>query len=386
MRVRGKGKQRDDGTFPAYSRAWLLRFKFRKEESRILLGHFPGTSLDAARAAARDYQEKARQGIDPRRARPRRRNMPSPKTGSADIAGAARHTMEHLVADYMERHAKPQHRRPEYVQAILERDVLPEWRGRDARTVSPTEVIALLDKVLDRGSKVMANRLASLLSQLFRWGIHRRIVDDSPVKLLYRPGGKEKPRERTLADAELRVLLSIDPLPRWDRLHRTINLLLLTGQRRGELALARWADVDLKAGTWRIPDEVSKNGRGHTVPLSDWAVDEFKALRREAAGSTFVFPVDGNPKASADPKLLTRNLARAQERFQKLGIEAFTLHDLRRTCRTGLAKLQIPPHVAERVLNHAQQRIPGTYDVHDYLPEKRDALVKWAKHLQEILR
>ena len=152
------------------------------------------------------------------------------------MAGTPRHTIEHLVADYMERHAKPQHRRPEYVLAILERDVLPEWKGRDARTITPTEVIELLDKVLDRGSKVMANRLASLLSQLFRWGIHRRIVEDSPVKLLYRPGGKEKPRERTLSDAELTALLSIDPLPRWERLHRTINILLLTGQRRGDAA------------------------------------------------------------------------------------------------------------------------------------------------------
>lgn len=367
-----------------FSRSWLLRFKFKGEESRIVLGHFPQTTLDAARALAREYRDKARQGIDPRRARPRRRVAPSPAAAAADIAGAPRHTIEHLISDYMERHAKPQHKRPEYVLKILERDVLPEWKGRDARTITPTEVIALLDKVLDRGSKVMANRLASLLSQLFRWGIHRRIVEDSPVKLLYRPGGKEKPRERTLSADEIKALLSIDPLPRWERLHRTINILLLTGQRRGELALAKWSDIDLKAKTWRIPDEVSKNGKGHTVPLSSWAVEEFKALKREAEGSAFVFPVDGNPKAPADPKLLTRNLARAQERFKALGIEPFTLHDLRRTCRTGLARLKVPPHIAERVLNHVQEKIPGTYDVHDYLDEKREALERWAERLASL--
>lgn len=376
LRVRAKGAG-------GFSRSWLLRFKFKGEESRIVLGHFPQTTLDAARAAARDYRDKARQGIDPRRARPRRRDMPSPVGASAAITGAARHTIEHLVSDYMERHAKPQHKRPEYVFDILERDVLPEWKGRDARTITPTEVIDLLDKVLDRGSKVMANRLASLLSQLFRWGIHRRIVEDSPVKLLYKPGGKEKPRERTLSDEEIRALLSVDPLPRWERLHRTINLLLLTGQRRGELALARWVDIDLKAKTWRIPDEISKSGRGHTVPLSAAAVDELKALKREAEGSPFVFP-GKDARSPADPKLLTRNLARAQERFAKFGIQPFTLHDLRRTCRTGLARLKVPPHIAERVLNHAQERIPGTYDVHDYLEEKRDALDQWAKYLRGL--
>jgi integrase len=70
--------------------------------------------------------------------------------------------------------------------------------------------------------------------------------------------------------------------------------------------------------------------------------------------------------------------------MQELGIAEFTLHDLRRTCRTGLARLKIAPHIAERVLNHAQEKIPGTYDTHDYLEEKREALDKWAAHLASL--
>lgn len=65
-------------------------------------------------------------------------------------------------------------------------------------------------------------------------------------------------------------------------------------------------------------------------------------------------------------------------------MEAFTLHDLRRTCRTGLARLKVAPHIAERVLNHAQEKIPGTYDVHDYLDEKREALEQWTAHLEAL--
>jgi integrase len=269
---------------------------------------------------------------------------------------------------------------------MFERDVLPRWKGRDARTITPVEVIDLLDVVVDRGSRVMANRLASRLGQLFRWGIHRRIVEDSPVKLLFRPGGREKPRSRVLTDPEIATLLRTGETapPRFERLHRVMTLLLLTGQRRGELGLALWTDIDLTAGTWRIPDEVAKSGRGHVVPLSAWAIEEFKALRREAEGSKFVLPSPEGTEPS-DPKLLTRNLARAATRFGTLGVRPFTLHDLRRTCRTGLARLRIPPHVAERVLNHAQDKIPGTYDLYDYLPEKKLALEQWSAHLRILL-
>jgi hypothetical protein len=113
------------------TRSWLYRLGFRGEESRLLLGHFPQTPLEVARSAVRNYQqEEARQGIDPRRAGARRRQERS-------------------------------------------------GRGRDARTITSVELVEVLDKVVDRGSKGMANRLASALSQLFRWRIHRRIVEDS---------------------------------------------------------------------------------------------------------------------------------------------------------------------------------------------------------------
>lgn len=157
-------------------------------------------------------------------------------------------------------------------------------------------------------------------------------------------------------------------------------ILLLTGQRRGELELAKWSNIDTKAKTWAVPAENSKTGKAHVVPLSAWALDEFEALRKLADGSQFVVPSDDG-KSAIDPKLITRGVARCQERMEKLGIAKFNAHDLRRTVRTGLARLKIAPHVAERVLNHAQERIPGTYDVHDYLEEKREALEKWAAYL-----
>jgi integrase len=266
---------------------------------------------------------------------------------------------------------------------MLDHDVLAVWAGRDARTIKPRDVIELLDGIVDRGAPVQANRVAAILSQLFRFGIHRTIVETSPVQLLYKPGGKEKPRDRVLSDDELRILLR-DPqeATRFQKMAHVIMVLLLTAQRRGELAAAKWVHVDFTKKTWTIPPENSKTGKGHVVPLSAWAVREFDALHRLRDGSPFVLPgVDGQPLV---PKLLTRALARCRTRMKARGIGEFSLHDLRRTCRTGMARLRIQPHIAERVLNHAQEKIPGTYDVHDYLEEKREALEKWAGHLVSL--
>jgi integrase len=372
------------------SRTWLLRYRWRDEWVRIVLGQAHtdparGMSLADARERALELRKGIDEGIDPRRARPKRRQMPVPLPGSAAIATkGGRHTVDYLVSEFVERYLRPHRKDPGYAEALLAKNVLPEWRGRDARTISPPEVIELLDKITDRGSPVSANRTAALLGQLFKFGIHRRIVVTTPVQLLFLPGGKEKPRERVLTDVELKTFLK-DPknATRFDRLAHVITLLLLTGQRRGELALTRWSDIDFKAKTWTIPDANAKGGRGHVLPLCDWAMEELCSLKAEAEGSAWVLPAKDQRKA-LDPKQLTRGVAKCQKRFNKRGIEAFTLHDLRRTCRTGLARLGVETHVAERVLNHVQPGIVGVYDRFEYFEQKRAALEKWAAHLNKL--
>jgi integrase len=368
------------------SRTWLLRFKWRgKEEPRIAIGHFPETTLDEARGEARRLRELATKGIDPRRAGPKRQSTRRlPASLARDTSASSKFSVDYLVSEFVARHLAKTRKHPEYAQRILTHDVLEHWHGRDARTIEPHEVIELTDRIVERGSPVMANRVAGLLGQMFLFGVHRQIVKTSPVQLLYRPGGREKPRQRTLTEAELKAFLA-DPkaATRYARLAHAITVLLLTGQRRGELAVARWDDIRSDARTWTIRDEVAKGGRGHVVPLTDWAVREFQALQRLAKRSTWVLPANGG-EHHIDPKQLTRSVAKCLQRFKERGIGAFTLHDLRRTCRTGLARVGVAPHIAERVLNHAQERIPGTYDVHDYLEEKRAALEKWAMHLQAL--
>jgi integrase len=376
LRVRAKGA--------GCSRTWLFRTRYKGKWLRVTLGHLPAMSLADARDEVRKLQRFADLGIDPSTALPKKRHtLPAVPASVAVAVKAGPHSIETLCSEFMDRFIRPARKRPEVVQYMLDRNVLPAWRGRDARTITPHEVIALLDGIVDRGSRVQANRVASLLGQLFKFGIHRRIVAATPVQLLYKPGGKEKARSRVLSDAELTTFLcNPQDCTRFEKLSHVMLVLLLTGQRRGELSLARWDDVDLVRKQWTIPEEHSKTGRAHLVPLSDWAVQEFNALHRERGGSPFVLP--GADGQAHDAKLLTRATARCQKRFQERGIAHFTLHDLRRTCRTGLSKLKVQPHIAERVLNHVQAGMSAVYDLHDYVAEKRDALDKWAAHLTAL--
>jgi integrase len=362
---------------PSGSKTWLFRYKLKGKPHRLSLGSFDSTTLKDARERAGELRKMLDRGIDPKSARPQRRSPRLDLDASVD-----KHAIEFLAAEFLERHVRPNRKRPEYAEAILARDVLPIWKGRDARTITPREVVELLDGIVGRGARVMANRTAGLLGQMFKFGIHRAIVDTTPVQLLYRPGGKEKARGRSFSDAELRAfLLNLDDACRFQRLPHVLRVLLLTLQRRSELALAEWREFNFKEKTWTIPDAHAKAGRGHVVPLSDWAVDELQRLKVMANTGRFVLPnVDGT--APADPKYITRSVARCLKRFKKHGIAAFTPHDLRRTGRTGLARLGVANDIAERVLNHARERMAGVYNVHHYVPEKRAALEQWAEHLR----
>jgi integrase len=366
------------------SRTWLFRYAWRGEGVRISIGHLPTMTLADARVRALELRGALDEGIDPRRARPRRRGAPAPLPLSSELAPGDRHSIEYLVSEYSTRYLREQHKRPEIAEYMLKRDVLPAWKGRDARSIKPLDVIELLDGIVDRGAPVLANRTAAVLSQLFRFGVQRRIVEASPVQLLMRPGGREKPRSRVLSDDELRAILADAPA-RLDNspLAHVVTLLLLTGQRRGELARARWRDVDFDACTWTIPASVAKNGRQHIVPLSAWALTELEAFKRRSRGSLWVLPA-ADPTKPVRAKLLSDWIRAALPALKRHHVGAFTLHDLRRTCRTGLSRLKVAPHVAERVLNHVQKGVAGVYDVHEYLDEKREALDKWAAHLEAL--
>jgi integrase len=173
------------------------------------------------------------------------------------------------------------------------------------------------------------------------------------------------------------------------------RVLLLTGQRREEVAGMRWREIDLDAGQWTIARERCKNGKAHTVDLSPEAVQMLDPLGEAAAPrlvksaeeEDLVFSTTGRTPVSGFSKSKARIDARMQgilgDKFQP-----WRTHDLRRTAASGMAALGFQPHVIERVLNHvsgAQGGLVGVYQRHEYREERRRAVMAWGAHVMGIV-
>jgi integrase len=307
-------------------------------------------------------------------------SIPTPEPGDKSTVLFVAHE---YVEKWFKNGKKP--RDPTETCRMLRKDVLPKWHWRDARTITSREIIECLDAIVARGAPVAANRTATMLGHMFRYAIHRSILENSPVQLLYKPGGTEQRRKRVLNEGELRSFVrNIRTICRTERRARVLTVLLLTMQRRSELALAELCEFDFENKQWEIPAARTKNRRGHVVPLTHWTIVELKALKELANGSRFVIPGKRETRA-ANPKLISRGVKRLLRRFLAHKIEPFTPHDLRRTGRTSLGRLGVTPFIAELVINHSKDVLEETYDLWEYLDEKRDALERWEGYLLGLL-
>jgi integrase len=192
-----------------------------------------------------------------------------------------------------------------------------------------------------------------------------------------KPFDGEKPRDRVWSDDEIKALWKaadkLDEL--WPYY---LKLVIVMGQRKSEISGMRRDGLDLEQGVWKLPEDERKSKRGHKFPLPALAVRILKGMPR-VEGSPFVFPGRSDKAMHVGSKV--------QDRIKKLsGVEDFTFHDARRTFRTGLDKLKVPPHVKLECLGHARQ---GVGDIHyshyDYLDEQREAFEAWAAHVEKLV-
>jgi integrase len=157
-----------------------------------------------------------------------------------------------------------------------------------------------------------------------------------------------------------------------------IEFLVLTGQRRKEVARLSWEELDFEERAWTIPKLRTKNGKAHVVHLSEEALTVLNRTERRGA---LVFSIFGNKPFSA--------FSRVKPVLDKLsGVTGWRLHDLRRTCVSGMARLGVAPHVADKILNHQSGTISGiaaVYQKHEFLAERREALERWANHVFRIV-
>ena len=166
-----------------------------------------------------------------------------------------------VAEEFLDKHAS-QNRTSDETARIIRRDVLPAWGKRSVHGLTRRDVNDLLDTVMSRGSRFMANRLLAALRKLFNWCVSRGTITASPCVGISAPH-KEISRDRVLSDAELISVIEAAPFG------GIIQLLILTAQRRNEVSRMTWDELDLDKGSWTIPSARTKNEKPHEVHLSD---------------------------------------------------------------------------------------------------------------------
>jgi integrase len=302
-------------------------------------------------------------------------------------------TFSAVAHDYLERHHRKNSRESTFLEAKrdIERNVLPKWRSRPIASISRRDVLDLIDGIVARGAEVQANRTLARLRALFNWAIEKDRVAASPVARMKLPT-QERARDRALSDEELRWLWRACDEVGWP-FGPLVKLLLLTAQRRDEVAGMEWLEIDLVKRVWTIPRHKAKNDRVHEVQLSGAAIEILRSLPR--IGDGLVFTTTGDTAVSGFSKSKRRlDAAMLKAKREELGsrkgdaIPRWMLHDLRRTAATGMARLNFPPHVVDKVLNHVSGTIHGVaaiYNRFEYVEERRAALDAWARRVGNIV-
>ena len=332
-------------------KTWTLRRRVGEKVINRKLGNYPGMGLAAARTAA----ERVLEALE--------------REGTTE---ALDRTFGDVTAHWIKHEAKDKNRGWREQERRLELHVLPKWRERklgDIRRGDVRELIGGID------GEILPNRVLAVVRRIFNYALENDWLDTSPAQGVKAPK-EEKARERVLDMAEIaRVwrgaeLLGYPAGP-------FFRLLILTGQRRTEVASIRWADLDLKGGTWTLPASSTKASRGHVVPLSPAAV---KILDRLPQLGPFALTNDGETHFQHYSKAKS-----ALDRFITATgepMEPWNIHDLRRSVATHAVRLGASVETVGRLLNHAAAGVTRkAYALHDFMPEKRHALDAWAAEI-----
>ena len=371
-------------------RSWAYFGRLHGKVKRITLGRYvpdakngePG-SLSWARRQAGEVAEALRQGIDPTATKREKRET------------LKRDTVEAVIEQWLQRDQSGNRSYIE-VKRVMDKDVLPRWKGRPIASISRRDAIELLDGIVDRGAPVHARRVHAYCHRAFRWAMMREIIPANPFSDMTKPG-KETARDRVLNDSELAEV--------WKAAGEigfpfgpAIRLLILTGARRDEIGSLRWGEIH--ADEIRLTGDRTKTGDAHAIPLAPEAKAILESLPRivnpDSRKPEWCLTTTGRTPASGWSKAKTRLDAQVLEARRKALKEAgedteqaeplapWRLHDLRRTMATGLQRLGHRLEVIETCLGHvggSRAGIVGVYQRHGFDSEKRAAIEAWARHV-----
>lgn len=378
-------------------KTWFVMYRVGGKKVRETIGTLPLIpKVEKARDLARDSLQQAQAGLHPVEHRRAAKRQAAEKPNS----------FKAVAELYFERYASKNTKPSTWgeLRRQLEIDVYPKWGDRPIREITRRDVAELLDGIADRGAPVQANRTLARLRALFNWALDRDIIATNPLARMKRPI-VENERSRMLTDDEIRLFWSGCDRLGWP-FGPMCKLLLLTAQRRTEVAGMRWSEIELDKRTWTISRERAKNDREHAVHLSDLAIDVIEALPRFANGvgkgtePDLVFTTTGETHVSGYSKakdrldrhmldIMRSDLVDAGKDAAKAAIGGWIFHDLRRTAATGMAKLNAAPHVVDRILNHVSGTIRGVaavYNRHAYIEERKAVLDTWGRYVENLVR
>ena len=347
------------------SRTWIFQYKQGLKQRRMAIGSFLAVRAEQARQIAEGLHAKVHLGHDPAG------DKLEGRVRAAEIMGA-------VLKAYMP-HARARQR--DSTLKETERHLLEYCKplhGLQIAKIDRRAIAARLGEIAATSGSVTSNRVRSSLSAFFAWCLRQGLLDTNPVIGTGREA--EASRSRVLDDSELRSI--------WNGLKNNdfgaiVKLLILTGQRAGEIAGLRWSEVRKDAIV--LPPERTKNARQHTVPLSE-PVRAILGAQTPRQDRDFIFGRTGRPFSG-----WSKSKRELDERIREMtggSLSPWTLHDLRRSAVTHMADLGVQPHVIEATLNHVSGHkagVAGVYNRSLYEAEKCGALNLWAEHVVAIV-
>jgi integrase len=352
------------------TKVWVVQYRAGGHQRRESLGDVRKVNLEDARKIARQRFAQVELGVDPAAERARARAE----------ATATKLTLQSVSERYLA--AKEDRLRSSTFKASKKYFAV-HWKplhGQPLDSIKRADVAARLQEIIKTHGRTSAARARGNLSALYSWAMREGLCETNPVTATNDPIEGIMPRERVLADDEFRMIWKA--CEEDDDFSRIVKLLLLTGCRREEIGGLKRSEVNFDTGVMTIPGTRTKNRRTLDLPLPEIALEILRSTPAHEGRDYFFGRFGGSFSGWSAGKL--RIDAQVVLTSGKT-IPAWTLHDLRRTCRTGMGKLGVPPHIAELVINHVKGGVEAIYDRHRYQREIAAALALWGDHVRSIV-
>lgn len=404
---------------PSGHKIWIFIYTYDGKRRQMNLGSYPELSLADARAAYSAAYAILHDKQNPRDPQAERDQTHVAARQEREVRRNA-FTISDLITEYINKHAKPSKKSWRDDERILNKDALVAWGKRKAADIKKRDVVLLLESIIERGSPGSANNNFKIIRKMFRFAVQRDILEHSPCDGIVMPAPLKR-GSRVLSEPEIKTFWgNLDTCHISPEIRRAIRLILVTGQRPGEVIGMHTQEIDGK--WWTIPSGRSKNKKTHRVYLTDTALQLIGPLKvtdpktDKEADKGFIFlcarpkkkglnekedqPREPQPMwRQATAKAIKRNLAfpvlvKGKPVFDakgkpvtenKLGVADFTPHDLRRTAATLMSQLGFMDEVIDAVLNHTKQGVIATYNLNRYDKEKQQALEALERKLSSIL-